>query len=286
MLTTRIITRSLKYLTHTYKLHSLPTCHDHRKMKVNLIPLLKDNYGYLIIDESTNVGAVVDPVTPDTVLKAISDSGVKVDQVLTTHHHWDHAGGNEELNAKKPGMTFYGGDDRIGAMNKKVVHNETFSIGSMKVTCFETPCHTTGHICYLVEGEGADPAVFTGDTLFAAGCGRFFEGTAPEMYRALIEILSSLPDNTRVYCGHEYTAQNLKFAKHVEPENTAVLNMIDEVAKKREAGEPTIPTTIGQEKTFNPFMRVRESAVQKFAGCTDPVEVMREIRAAKDNFRG
>lgn len=280
------VLRSANKLWSGSAFHSLPSIHNHLKMKVNLIPLLEDNYGYLIIDESKNVGAVVDAVTPDVVLAAVNESGVKVDQVLTTHHHWDHAGGNEELNAKRPGMKFYGADERIGALNTRIAHGDTFQIGSLKVTCFETPCHTTGHVCYLVEGEGAEPAVFTGDTLFAAGCGRFFEGTAPQMYRALIEVLSPLPDNTRVYCGHEYTCNNLKFARHVEPHNPHVLEMIKECDAKRAANQPTIPTTIGQEKKYNPFMRVGEESVQKFAGSTDPVEVMRVLRKSKDGFKG
>lgn len=279
------ITRSTNFCLRRL-LHSRPTFHDHQKMKVSLIPLLEDNYGYLIVDESSKKGALVDAVTPDVALRTVEDAGVEVTQVLTTHHHYDHAGGNAVLNSKKPGMTFYGGDDRIPAMTNRVSHNDTFNIGSLKVTCYETPCHTTGHICYFVEGEGADPAVFTGDTLFAGGCGKFFEGTPPQMYRALIEILSTLPDSTRVYCGHEYTQQNLKFAKHVEPDNKAVLDMTEECAKKRGAGLPSIPTTIGMEKTYNPFMRVHHDSVLKFAGCSDPVEAMGVLRSAKDRFRG
>lgn len=273
------IRSSIQFLTF----HSKPTLTDHINMEVELIPMLKDNYGYLIRDKTTGKGAVVDPVEPDTVLSFIKNK-CEVSQVLTTHHHWDHAGGNEELNKKKAGMTFYGGDDRIGALNHKVKHNETFLIGSLKVTCFETPCHTTGHVCYLVEGDNVDPAVFTGDTLFTSGCGRFFEGTAPQMYRNLVEILGELPGNTRVYCGHEYTLQNLKFAKHVDPNNPDVIAMIKDSEAKRAAGKPTVPTTIDQEKTYNPFMRVREDSVKAFAKLSDPIEVMAFLRKIKDNF--
>lgn len=264
--------------------HQTITCH--KNMKVNLIPLRSDNYGYLIIDETQNVGAVVDPYTPSVVLDAVEKAGVTVTQVLTTHHHHDHAGGNAELSGLKPGMTFYGGDDRIPALNKKVTHNEVFNIGSLKVTCLETPCHTTGHICYLVEGKDTLPAVFTGDTLFTGGCGRFFEGTAPQMHRALIEILSALPDETLVYCGHEYALQNLRFALHVEPGNATLRAMMAECEGKRERGEPTVPTTIGQEKSYNPFMRVGEPGIQKFTDCgSDTIEVMRVLREKKDNFK-
>ena len=253
-------------------------------MDVILIPMLKDNYGYLIKDKATNIAAVVDPVEPETVLSVIHGSGCTVNDVLTTHHHWDHAGGNEELSKKRPGMKFYGGDERIGALNAKVKHGDKFSIGKLNVTCFETPCHTTGHICYLVEGEGVTPAVFTGDTLFAAGCGRFFEGTAPQMYHNLIEVLGKLPDETRVYCGHEYTVQCLKYALHVEPENPAVIAKMKESAGLRAEGKATIPTTIGEEKTYNPFMRVGEASVMKHCGTTDPVETMKALRAEKDSF--
>lgn len=143
-----------------------------------------------------------------------------------------------------------------------------------------------GHICYFVETPAQDyKTVFTGDTLFLGGCGRFFEGTAEQMYAALIEKLSKLPDETKVFCGHEYSLQNLKFGSHVEPDNETILKKIEWSKAKREANEPTVPSTIAEEKEINPFMRVHSSGVQKFAKSSDPIETMSILRKIKDTFK-
>ncbi|XP_018570449.1 hydroxyacylglutathione hydrolase, mitochondrial isoform X2 [Anoplophora glabripennis] len=255
-------------------------------MKVTILPALSDNYMYLISDENTKQAAIVDPVEPDTVLQAVKSEGVNLTKVLTTHHHWDHAGGNEELVKKSPNaLQVFGGDKRIGALTNEVKNGDKFSIGDINVECLYTPCHTTGHICYYLTAPGQPPAVFTGDTLFIGGCGRFFEGTAEQMYSALVEKLGNLPDNTRVFCGHEYTLQNLKFARYVEKENQEILKKITWADERRKQGLPTVPSTIGEEKKFNPFMRVMMGAVQSHASCSDPISTMQSIRREKDNFR-
>ncbi|XP_054848438.1 hydroxyacylglutathione hydrolase, mitochondrial isoform X2 [Eublepharis macularius] len=257
------------------------------KMKVEILPALTDNYMYLIIDEETKQAAIVDPVQPQKVVDAVRKHGVKLTTVLTTHHHWDHAGGNEKLVKMAPGLQVYGGDSRVGALTEKVSHLMSFQVGSLSVKCLSTPCHTSGHICYFVTTPGSSepPAVFTGDTLFVAGCGKFFEGTPEEMYRALLDILGRLPPETKVYCGHEYTINNLKFARHVEPSNAAIQQKLFWAKAKYDSGEPTIPSTIGEEFTYNPFMRVREATVQRHARETDPIRTMGSIRKEKDSFR-
>ncbi|XP_023472379.2 hydroxyacylglutathione hydrolase, mitochondrial isoform X1 [Equus przewalskii] len=256
-------------------------------MKVELLPALTDNYMYLIIDDDTKEAAIVDPVQPQKVVETVKKHGVKLTTVLTTHHHWDHAGGNEKLIKLEPGLKVYGGDDRIGALTHKVAHLSTLQVGSLNVKCLSTPCHTSGHICYFVTKPNSSdpPAVFTGDTLFVAGCGKFYEGTADEMYKALLEVLGRLPPDTRVYCGHEYTINNLKFARHVEPNNAAIQEKLAWAKEKYSIGEPTVPSTIAEEFTYNPFMRVREKTVQQHAGETDPVTTMRAIRKEKDHFK-
>ncbi|MEE6497907.1 hypothetical protein FKM82_002925 [Ascaphus truei] len=256
-------------------------------MKVELLPALTDNYMYLLIDEETREAAIVDPVQPHKVVDAVKKHGVKLTTVLTTHHHWDHAGGNEKLVKMVSGLRVYGGDDRIGALTQKVSHLTTFQVGSLHVKCLFTPCHTSGHICYFVTKPNSSepPAVFTGDTLFVAGCGKFFEGTAEEMYKALIEILGRLPPETRVYCGHEYTVNNLKFACHVEPNNDSIKQKLSWAKDKYNSGEPTVPSTIAEEFTFNPFLRVREKSVQQHAGKGDPISTMAAIRKEKDSFK-
>ncbi|KAM4697507.1 LOW QUALITY PROTEIN: hydroxyacylglutathione hydrolase, mitochondrial-like [Rhinophrynus dorsalis] len=256
-------------------------------MKVELLPALTDNYMYLLIDEETREAAIVDPVQPQKVVDAVKKHCVKLTTVLTTHHHWDHAGGNEKLVKMVSGLKVYGGDSRVGALTQKVSHLTTFQVGALHVKCLFTPCHTSGHICYYVTKPNSSepPAVFTGDTLFVAGCGKFFEGTAEEMYKALIEILGRLPPETRVYCGHEYTINNLKFARNVEPNNDVIKQKLAWAKETYNRGEPTIPSTIAEEFTFNPFMRVRERSVQQHAGADNPISTMAAIRKEKDSFK-
>lgn len=267
--------------------HSISEHHKLQSMDIKILPALQDNYMYLIVDKATKQAAIVDPVEPKTVLNAVKEQGVSLTTVLTTHHHWDHAGGNEELVKLHPGLQVYGGDSRIGALTQKVQHDTKFNIGHLNVQCLFTPCHTSGHICYFVTApeEGNECAVFTGDTLFLGGCGRFFEGTADQMFKALITILSSLPDHTKVFCGHEYTLQNLKFASHVEPQNEEIKKKICWSEQRRKEGKPTVPSTIAEEKLYNPFMRVTESSVMEHAKKNDPIETMKAIRLEKDNFK-
>ncbi|XP_011407369.2 PREDICTED: hydroxyacylglutathione hydrolase, mitochondrial-like [Amphimedon queenslandica] len=266
--------------------HSSPITVSQKDMYIKLIPALKDNYMYLLVDEETKESAVVDPVEPEKVLELVKEEQVKLTTVLTTHHHWDHAGGNEKLlNLIPSGLTVCGNDDRIAGLNRRVSTNDKIKVGSLTVTAYETPCHTTGHICFYVNSnDNSSKAVFTGDTLFVSGCGRFFEGTAQQMYHALIEVLAELPPETQVYCGHEYTVKGLAYSQHVEPGNQAAADKLVWAKAKREAGEPTVPSTIGEELTYNPFMRVREASVQAHAKATDPISTMAYLRKEKDSF--
>lgn len=280
--------------------HCQPAVFPQANMKIKLIPALEDNYMYLLIDEGSGKAAIIDPVEPDSVLSAVKEENVQLEMVLTTHHHWDHAGGNVKLiqlltaesppDAKQnqPAVAVFGGDDRIGALSHKVAHDQVLSLGSLRVRCLYTPCHTSGHVCYHVTSDNnatyTAGVVFTGDTLFQGGCGRFFEGTAEQMYRALIDILSKLPDDTAVYCGHEYTLRNLAFAKHVEPDNHHIAERISWAEQQRKQGLTTIPSTIGMEKQINPFMRVLECSVQTHTKTNTGVETMAALRREKDTF--
>ncbi|KAJ8729940.1 hypothetical protein PYW07_016978 [Mythimna separata] len=266
--------------------HSLTDYNQFQNMDVKILPALQDNYMYLLIDKATNKAAVIDPVDPSTVLQAVQEHNVRLTTVLTTHHHWDHAGGNEALVKQVPGLEVYGADDRIGALTKKVEHNNILNIGNLLIQCLFTPCHTRGHVCYFVSSpqEGSQCVVFTGDTLFIAGCGKFFEGTAEQMYNAM-SILRSLPDETKVYCGHEYTVPNLQFAHHVDPDNEALKEKMSWAQQMREQNMPTVPSTIGEEKKYNPFMRVSERDIMRHANSNGPVETMKIIRLEKDVWR-
>ncbi|KAK6936579.1 Metallo-beta-lactamase [Dillenia turbinata] len=258
-------------------------------MKILHVPCLEDNYAYLIIDEVSKEAAVVDPVEPDKLIQAASQNGVHLSFVLTTHHHWDHAGGNEKIKQLLPGIKVYGGSiDNVKGCTNKVENGDKLSLGSdVNILCLHTPGHTKGHISYCVSGkENEDPAVFTGDTLFIAGCGKLFEGSAEQMYGSLCVTLGSLPKPTRVYCGHEYTVKNLQFAQTVEPTNEKISQKLAWAQQQRQAGLPTIPSTIEEELETNPFMRVDLPQLQEAVGCKSPVDALQEIRQRKDNWRG
>jgi len=282
---TQSLVASYYSLRSTQGIHSSPSSIKMPGMTIKVLPALEDNYMYLIIDDNTKEAAIVDPVTPDTVVKAVEEEGVNLTTVLTTHHHWDHSGGNKKLVERLPGLTVFGGDDRVDALNKKVGDGTKLNIGSLNVECLATPCHTSGHVCYFVTDKENTSAVFTGDTLFIAGCGRFFEGTPNQMYDALIEKLGMLPDATQVYCGHEYTTSNLKFAKSIDPENKDVIDKLEWSQEMRNKSMPTVPSTIGDEKKYNPFMRVKEGYLQKTCGTKDAIETMGHIRKLKDSFK-
>jgi len=253
---------------------------------VTIIGALEDNYMYLVTCPKTNEAAVVDPVDPAKVLKVVQDKGVKLTTVLTTHHHWDHAGGNKKLLELKPNLKVFSGDSRIDELTDMVNRDEVqIKFGNLTVSTRFTPCHTSGHVCYYIPGEGdRAPVVFTGDTLFTAGCGRFFEGTAVQMQEAM-DKLRQLPDETLVYNGHEYTVNNLKFALHVEPTNKDIKQKLEWATARRASKQPTIPSTIAEEKKFNPFMRTKEASVQKHTSQTEPVATMNALRSEKDNFK-
>ncbi|KAF6142998.1 hypothetical protein GIB67_041066 [Kingdonia uniflora] len=263
------------------------------KMKIIEIPCLEDNYSYLIIDEKSGEAAVVDPVEPQKVLESAKLNGVQhLKLVLTTHHHWDHAGGNEKIGQLIPGIQIYGGSiDNVKACTHPLDNGNKLSLGvSINILALHTPCHTKGHISYYVNDDTTDehhpPAVFTGDTLFVGGCGRFFEGTPQQMYQSLCVTLGSLPKPTRVYCGHEYTVKNLQFALTVEPENQKIVQKLSWAEQQRRANLPTVPSTIEEEFETNVFMRVDLPELQESVQCHTPIEALCEIRRLKDNWKG
>jgi hydroxyacylglutathione hydrolase len=260
-------------------------------MKIIQIPILSDNYSYLIVDEKSNISAIVDPAEPKTIIDTAKKYGVSISCILTTHHHWDHAGGNKEI-VSLLGNTLkvYGGDERIDCITNKIKEGDIINIGSINIKVYFTPCHTSGHVLYEIKDSSNlnEPvALFTGDTLFVAGCGKFFEGTAEQMYDALIEKISKMDPKTQIYCGHEYTLKNLEFAKTIEPNNQAIQKKLEWAKKQRSQNLSTIPSTIGEELTYNPFMRVNKESVARalgFHNTFSPIEVMAELRKRKDKF--
>jgi len=256
-------------------------------MKVLPVPALSDNFMYLVIDEESKQSFVVDPVEPDKLHELAKKESAHVTHALTTHHHHDHAGGNSKLAPIFPGIQVIGGDDRIPALTKKVGDGDHFEIGNIAVKVFFTPCHTSGHVLYLVKQGNEAASLFTGDTLFIGGCGRFFEGTAEQMHYALNKVIASLPDDTKVYCGHEYTKKNLEFAQSVDPNNSAVKQKLHWATEQEKKGAHTVPSTVGEEKTFNPFMRVEHKEFAeslKAPNGSDPISVMDHLRTLKNKF--
>ncbi len=253
-------------------------------LQVHMFPCLSDNYGFLVHDPEADVTAVID--TPDVapINAALEEKGWRLTHILNTHHHFDHAGGNEALKARW-GATVVGAAndaERIPGIDVRVADGDLFEFGSATAQVLEVPGHTSGHIAYYFADDGM---AFVGDALFALGCGRLFEGTPEQMWASLKKLMA-LPDETVVYCAHEYTQSNAAFALTVEPGNADLVARCREIDRLREAGEPTVPTTIALEKATNPFLRPDSPDLRRTLGMmdADPVDVFAETRRRKDSF--
>ncbi|HJT40040.1 MAG TPA: hydroxyacylglutathione hydrolase [Sphingobium sp.] len=225
-------------------------------LQVLRIPVLNDNYVWLLHDDASGETIAVDPAVADPVLEAAAARGWTIGQIWNTHWHGDHVGGNGAIKAAT-GCTITGPAAeaaKIGTLDRQVGEGDQVRIGDHVATVLEVPAHTAGHIAYHLAD---DRILFVGDTLFAMGCGRLFEGTPAQMYANMARF-SALPDDTAVYCAHEYTQSNGRFALTVEPENEALVARMAEVDAARARGEATVPTTIGQERATNIFMRARD----------------------------
>ncbi len=253
-------------------------------LEVHQFPCLNDNYGYLIHEPVTGQTATIDTPEVEPINAALAQKGWRLTHILNTHHHFDHAGGNEALK-KEWGCTVVGAANdaaRIPGIDERVSDGEILAFGNTEARVFEVPGHTTGHIAFYFADEGL---AFVGDTMFALGCGRLFEGTPQQMWDSL-EKLMALPDETVVYCAHEYTQANAAFALSVEPDNAELVERAKEIDEKRSRGEPTVPTTIGLERATNPFVRAGSEDLQRTVDMlgANLVDVFAETRRRKDNF--
>jgi len=254
-------------------------------LQIEQIPVLSDNYVYLVHEPVAKLTAVVDPAVTEPVVAALARHGWQLTHILNTHHHHDHVGGNEALKAAT-GCVIVGpraDRERIPGIDVALGDGDVFEFGATRARVFDVPGHTRGHIAYHF---AAEHALFCGDTLFALGCGRMFEGTAPEMWASL-EKLRGLPGDTRVYCAHEYTQSNGRFALSVEPGNAALVARMREVDARRAANQPTVPSTLAEELATNPFLRPDsaeiQAAVERIGAPLH--EVFGATRARKDVFR-
>jgi hydroxyacylglutathione hydrolase len=252
--------------------------------QVRLFRCLQDNFGVLVHDQASGATAAIDAPEAAPVEAALKGNGWKLTDILVTHHHGDHTGGIAELKQRYRCRVVapHGEAAKIPQVDLAVKEGDTVKIGTLAGHVLETPGHTLGHIAYWLH---ADKLVFVGDTLFSIGCGRVIEGTPDMMWRSLIK-LRDLPDDTRIFCGHEYTHANIRFAKTIEPGNEALAAREREVEKSLAEQQPTIPTTMAQEKAANPFLRADMPEVAAAVGMTGrpPAEVFAEIRARKNKF--
>ena len=249
-------------------------------LEIEIVPCLTDNYAYLV--KSGGLCAIVDPSEPEPVRAALAKKGWRLTHILNTHHHLDHCGGNLDLK-KETGATIVGpGKDaaRIPGLDVGVDEGSGWEFDGHKVQVLEVPAHTRGAITFVMDGHA-----FTGDTLFLMGCGRLFQGDPQMMWTSLSKLMT-LPDDTKIYCGHEYTQSNGRFALTLEPGNHALKTRMDEVNELRAAGKPTVPATLGLEKKTNPFLRPDQPEIRKSLGMekAGTVAAFGEIRARKDRF--
>ncbi len=239
-------------------------------MRIEIIPCLQDNYSYLIIDESNNYACVIDPSESLPIIKYLENKNIKLKYILNTHHHFDHIGGNEDLKKRFEStiVGFKGDSSRIPGIDVELENNQIWKAENFVAKILHIPGHTSGHICFYFFKE---KIVFTGDTLFSLGCGRIFEGTYQQMFNSL-KIIKSLPEETKIYCGHEYTFNNSKFCIKYDPENLNLKKKIQSLKKRVTNGLPTIPSTIKEELDCNIFLR------------TNDLETFSKLRDLKDNF--
>ncbi len=257
-------------------------------MDIIRLPVLSDNYVFILVNTEEKTAAVVDPAVAQPVIDYLNQAGVELTTIFNTHHHFDHVGGNEELINAFPDVCVYGGAEdngRIPGQRVFLKEGDKVEFAGRKAEVFFVPGHTRAHIAYYFPPtEGDDIGeLFCGDTLFAGGCGRLFEGTPAQMVNSLTK-LRSLPDNTRVWCAHEYTLKNLQFAVTVDSGNQDLQTRFTDVKEARSRWQPTVPSLLGLEKVTNPFLRWDTSALQIAMNSKEAATVFGRLRGRKDVF--
>ena len=250
-------------------------------LEIHQFPCLSDNYGYLLHDPASGETACIDTPDADVYLREAAHKGWQITQIWNTHWHPDHAGGNNAIKAAT-GCTVIAPAEvaRIAEPDQVVAHGDTVTLGAFTAQVIDVSGHTNGHIAFHLPEAGV---AFVGDAVFALGCGRMFEGQ-PDQFWASLERIKALPPETLLYCAHEYTQSNARFALHVDPENVELQDYVAQIDKARSEGRPTVPTTLSRELATNPFLRADDVALQARWGGGGAVATFAALRAAKDNF--
>ena len=250
---------------------------------VHQFPCLSDNYGYLVHDPVSGETVAIDTPDADAYLAQAAQREWQITQIWNTHWHPDHAGGNEAIKAQTGCLVVAPEAEagRIAGIDRTVGQDDTVMVGAYEAKVMDVGGHTLGHIAYFLP---VPDVAFVGDSVFALGCGRMFEGTPTQFWDSLLRI-KALPPQTLLYCAHEYTASNARFAVHADPDNAALADYAAEIEVKRARGEPTVPTLLKRELATNPFLRADDPAIQQRWGGGDAVATFAALRAAKDNFR-
>ena len=249
-------------------------------LSVEIIPVLRDNYSYFIRDKKTKVSGIVDPASAEPILRFLGDK--KLDYILNTHHHWDHTNGNIEIKKNKRAQIIGAIADKHRIPGIDIPVENQFKFGNYTVEVLLIPGHTFGHIAFFFR---EDKILFCGDTLFIGGCGKIFEGTIKQMYESL-KLIKQLPDETIIYCGHEYTRYNLRFALSLEASNPELKKAYKNAKILHQKSEPTVPSSIAQEKLINPFFRLDSKEIRDKLNMKNKtnLEVFKKIRSLKDFF--
>ena len=250
---------------------------------VHQFACLSDNYGYLVHDPASGETVAIDTPDADAYLAQADARGWRITQIWNTHWHPDHAGGNEAIKAQTGCLVVAPEAEaaRIAAIDRTVGQGDTVALGAYGADVIDVGGHTLGHVAYHLPAAGI---AFVGDSLFALGCGRMFEGTAPQFWASL-QRLKALPGETLIYCAHEYTASNARFALHADPENAALADYAAQITALRATGQPTVPTVLSRELATNPFLRADDPGMEARWGGGDAVATFAALRAAKDSFR-
>ncbi|XP_041896301.1 probable hydrolase PNKD isoform X1 [Corvus kubaryi] len=276
--------------------HSVPQPYCFPGVKILPIPVLSNNYSYLVIDTGSGQAAVIDPSDPLAVQAAIEEEGVMLEAIFCTHKHWDHSGGNEALCQKHNSCRVYGSAlDAIPQLTNPLADREKVSVGCLTFEALATPGHTVGHMVYVLDGApfGSPPCLFSGDLLFLAGCGRPFEGS-PETMLASLDVAVGLGEDTLLWPGHEYALECLTFASLLELDNSALEQKLQWAVQQRQEKRSTCPSTLGEEQTYNPFLRTHRRELQEALGLwqgtgEDPdafrARVLKEVRRRKDLYQ-